>query len=389
MRFEKINVASIPKDGRYFSKESIGMELEYKLGEHVGKIKIVDIIYGDSYPIIETIINGEIHHISQNNINPYVTKLICGDAFGYNIGDIVSGLVLLKKNKTKYIARCTKDNYEFEISIGDLRKGRGCPVCNKRIIVRGVNDFCTTHGELVKYLKNPNEGYENFYGSAKKTVLKCPNCGFEKQMSFNALTEKGFSCPLCSDGVSFGEKYVASVLNQLEVEFETQKRFLWLNDRFYDFYLPTYNMIIEVHGLQHYSKEMGNWKTTLEEQQENDRIKEYTAMENGISRYIIIDARRSDENYIKENTILQLSDVFDLSKVNWNKCLETTMTSNIKVACDLWMNGLSVSEISKTMNMSTSAIRKYLKQGAKLNWCDYFSSRGFSLRKQNELCYNI
>lgn len=389
MRFERINVGIVPKDGRYFSKKSIGMELEYELGEYNGKIKIIDIIYGESYPTIKTSINNEIHYISQNNINPYVTKLICGKNFKYNVGDTVNGLVILKIIKTKCIVKCEKDNYEFEITIGDLKKGRGCPVCNKRIIVRGINDFCTTHRELMKYLKNPDDGFKNFYGSAKTTVLKCPNCGYEKTMSFNALTEKGFSCPLCSDGISFGEKYVGSVLRQLEVDFETQKRFSWLKNKSYDFYLPMHNMIIEVHGLQHYSKEMGNWKTTLAQQQQNDKFKQDTAIKNGITKYIIIDARRSDESYIKENIFLQLSDMFDLSNINWNKCLEATMTSNIKTACGLWMSGLNVREISKNMDLSDSAIRKYLKQGAKLNWCDYFPSQEFLLHTNNRLCYNI
>jgi predicted transcriptional regulator len=55
------------------------------------------------------------------------------------------------------------------------------------------------------------------------------------------------------------------------------------------------------------------------------------------------------------------------------KCHEFACCSFVKIACDIWNNsdGLSVTDISKQMNLSRSVVRKYLKQGVGLGWCDY------------------
>lgn len=382
IRFDKINVSHIPKGNRHFSKECVGMFLHYELGNHIGDAEILDVIESSSYPIISLLIDSKEHLVAQNNINAYLTKLFYGASFSYSKGDIVNGLVVLDINGKVVTVRCEKDGHEFYALLNDLKKGSGCPVCNKRLIVKGINDFATTHPNLMKYLKNQEDGYKNFYGSAKKTIVKCPVCGTEKEMSFNALTEKGFSCPSCSDGLSFGEKYVFSMLSQLKLNFETQKTFDWSFQKRYDFYLPNENMIIEVHGLQHYEPPMGNWTgISLEQQQANDLEKKTLAETNGIDTYIEIDARRSDGTYIKENLINNLENIFDLSKVDWNKCLESTMTSLIKITCDLWNSGLDVKHIADEIKISTSGVRKYLKQGNKVGWCDYEPKQGQHLHK--------
>lgn len=235
------------------------MKLYYELGEYVGTAEIVNIIEGSSYPTIVLKVDSTEHNVAQNNINAYMTKLFYGSSFSYAVGDVVNGLVILCIDGKNILVKCEEDGYEFIIALNDLKKGVGCPVCSKKKIVSGINDFATTHPTLMCYLKNKNDGHENFYGSAKKTIVKCPICGYEKEMSFNALTEKGFSCPLCSDGISFGEKYVSSMLSQINIKYESQKTFEWAENKRYDFYLQEHNMIIEVHGLQHYEAPIGNW----------------------------------------------------------------------------------------------------------------------------------
>lgn len=350
------------------------MKLKYELGDNIGEMEIVDVIDGKSYPTISFLIEGKIHNISQNNINPYMTNLF---KIIYKVGDVVNGLKILNINGKTALVQCEKDGYEFEIEMSLLKKGNGCPVCNKRIIVKGINDFNTTNPELVKYLKNKEDGYSNFYGSAKLTMIKCPNCGFEKQMSFNMLTEKGFSCPVCSDGISFGEKYFANFLIQCDVYFETQKTFAWSKQKRYDFFLPDYNCIVEIHGLQHYKETSGNWKKTLREQQDNDKFKENIAKEHGIEKYIVIDCSRSDGLFLKNNIIhSELIDFLKMDNVNWNNCLEATMKSKVYECADLWNKGLSVSEIADVTFLSTAGVRKYLKQATVFKIANYKPSQG-------------
>lgn len=45
------------------------------------------------------------------------------------------------------------------------------------------------------------------------------------------------------------------------------------NNRKYDIYIDKYNLIVEVHGVQHYEDSRKFTKRTLEEEQENDRKK--------------------------------------------------------------------------------------------------------------------
>src|SRR5690606_18443397 len=110
-------------------------------------------------------------------------------------------------------------------------------------------------------------------------------------------------------------------LNQCGIEFETQKSFLWLKNRSYDFYIPSLNMIIETHGGQHYITQ-NFWSfggRTLEEEQRNDTIKENTAKINGVKNYVVIDCRRSESKFIKksiENS--PLKDFFELKNINWS-----------------------------------------------------------------------
>ena len=85
--------------------------------------------------------------------------------------------------------------------------------------------------------------------------------------------------PNCGDKVSYDEKFLSSILSQLKVDFATQlskSTFNWCDKYRYDFYIPSLNMIIETHGIQHY-EENKNWTMSLEEEQENDKIKKELA----------------------------------------------------------------------------------------------------------------
>jgi len=243
------------------------------------------------------------------------------------------------------------------------------------------NIISITHPHLVNYFVNIEDTLKYSAGSHETALVKCLRCGQEKEMSIHTLTRAGIGCIKCGDGVSYPEKFMFGVLEQLlNKNFKTQlskKAFKWCGKYKYDFYLDKINCIIETHGEQHYkekNKVNGKWES-LSEVQENDKQKEILAKANGIENYIIIDCRKSELEWIK-NSIMQ-SELPNLLKFNehdidWLKCHEFGCNSLVKVVCDLWNSGInSASEIAEKLKRSVSLVSKYLKQGVKLGWCDY------------------
>lgn len=103
---------------------------------------------------------------------------------------------------------------------------------------------------LRKMLENPNEGYMYTAFSNHRTNWKCPNCGhLINNRKIADMTIYGLYCPVCSDGVSYPEKFVANMLKQLEINFIYDRPRKWSKNKRYDFYIEQYNMIIECHGL--------------------------------------------------------------------------------------------------------------------------------------------
>jgi len=239
------------------------------------------------------------------------------------------------------------------------------------------NSISITHPHLVKYLINKEDAYKYSMGSHINIAMKCPKCGYDKELSFNKLIYQGFACPRCSDGKPYPEKFMFNMLEQLTVKFQTElskTTFEWCDKYKYDFYINRYNIIIETHGIQHYKESNCSWQS-LEEIQENDNNKESLAIRNNINNYIVVDCRKSEINLIKDN--IMKSDLprllnFKEPDIDWIKCHEYGCNSMVKVACDLWNSGIkSTLGISKELKMDRSTIIIYLKRGVELGWCDY------------------
>jgi len=272
----------------------------------------------------------------------------------------------------KYWFKC--GDYESHIpeqkSINWFTHGhKGSVECNQ------CNSISITNLPLVSYIVNKKDIYEYSQGSGKKILMRCPDCGYEKLMIPNTFIRSGFSCPRCSDGVSYPEKFLFSMMEQLDIYFGTQLSkltFFWCGDYRYDFYISTINCIIEAHGSQHYV-ETGRGMT-LNEIQENDIVKEHLARENNVIDYIILDCRKSKIKWIKNSIIIsklpQLLN-FKVEDINWLKCHEYACSSMVKRTCDLWNEDNTVPELSNMLKLNTITIVKYLKQGSKIGWCNY------------------
>jgi hypothetical protein len=163
------------------------------------------------------------------------------------------------------------------------------------------------------------------------------------------------------------------LLSQLGVKFENQKTFSWATSKKYDFYIQSLNCIIETHGLQHYKNQKRG--RSLEKEQKNDLEKINLALDNKIMKYIVLDCRFSDFEFIK-NSILksELRNIFNFSNIDWLKCHEFAIKTIVKKACDLWNEGdKNTNKIGEILNLGRCAIISYLKRGAEIGWCDYDS----------------
>ena len=262
---------------------------------------------------------------------------------------------------------------------GHLLSGIGCSCCAKSVIVPYINDIYTTNPEFIKYFKYEEDTHKTTICSKKKFMMVCPFCGNEQMYSTNNLSANGFSCKRCGDGIPYGEKFVYSLLQSLNINFITQlsrTTFKWCEKYKYDFYIPSINTIIEVHGRQHYFNEESAKNELYGYCHDVDITKENLAINNGIDNYIIIDCRKSNLQYIKEsiiNTILlQLLNV-SINDIDWNECDKYTSKSFTIEVCDYKNNHpeLSTTDIGKVFHIARTTIQKYLQRGAELGICIY------------------
>lgn len=386
-----INLEKLPKSSNQIDwKRSIGFEIEFKYDDIEGILKIVD--YKAKGRIGVKYLNYDIYYIKIGSLARCQLKKvlrIITDEFRVQIGTIFKdekrNLTITNRYKDLYKKiynyTCNKCGYNGYVDESHLLKRNcGCSCCSGHLIVKGINDFNTTHPELSKYLENIEEG---FTFSAKngrgKISLKCPDCGaIYKIQPYNFVNAGKFNCPKCSDGISYPNKFMFNLLQQLNINFEPENVFKWLKSKRYDFYLPDQNIIIEMNGIQHYIGGRG-FPVQLEEQQEIDKFKYTEAINNGITHYIEIDCRKSDVDFIKNN-ILQskLNSLFDLSNINWTLCDEFSCNSIMKRVCEYKRDNpeKSTGKIGKLFKLSRTTIKLYLTNGNKIwDWVNYNAER--------------
>ena len=275
-----------------------------------------------------------------------------------------------------------------------LREKHGCSCCcsSPQIIVEGINDIPTTAPYLTSYFQGGVEEAKLYTASiGKKIIPICPDCGRVRDTSIviaNIFRSHSINCN-CEDRISYPEKLMSSVLEQLQLDFISQlttSTFKWCESYKYDFMVKeSRDIIIETHGAQHYN-ESTNFKRTLKEEQENDRLKKELALSNGVKEYIVIDCRKSELDFIKQNILnSKLNELFDLNKIDWLKAEEFALSNLVKRACEYKKNNtsLTTTQIGEIMRLDRHTILDYLKKGSKLGWCSYSVENEMVLIKEN------
>ena len=276
---------------------------------------------------------------------------------------------------------CGNEDWIREYCLDDTQH-IGCNVCciPPKKIVKGINDISKTASWMLPYFLDKNDAYSNSKYSKAIVNMKCPDCGriYKKQIH-QVMSNNGLSCS-CGDGKSYPNKFAYSVFNQIGIDFEFEKRFDWSDNRFYDIYFVFNNerYVVELNGEQHYkqSRSRGVRSRSLLEEKNNDKYKQEIAFNNGIQNYFIIDCRISDCDFIRQSFID--SGIFthlkiDPSMVRWDLCDSFARKNIVKEVCAYKRNNPDVllKDIAVYFHISHATVRRYVKEGMKLGWCDY------------------
>lgn len=390
---KKVYLSDLPKKGGSVDwKKSVGKKVKFLYNSLEGEVEIIK--YENKYLIIIYKDKEEKIHIANFvncklgkilNIRTSNYKIELGNTFKDRKRDIkIIGRKYVAKESLgkiinykyyKYLCNdCGYQGWNTESNI--LIHNQGCSVCKSKTILSAVNAIYSTDPWMIDLGISEVDAKKYTSLSSKKVEVTCGDCGEKKMICINKVYyRKSIGCR-CGDGYRYPAKFMMSILNQLGVEFELEfnsKRWGINIGRRYDFYLPQDNIIIEVHGEQHYA-ENSKFSRTLREEQKNDELKEKIAKQAGINRYIVIDCKISEREYIKNSVAeSELSTIFDINKIDWNQCDCDAQKNMLKKVCEMKkMDPQStVSYLANEMKISTTTVRRWLNKGTKLGLCQY------------------
>lgn len=399
----KVFLDDLPRKGnRIYWKGCVGYSIRFVYDDLAGSIKIVNYIGGKNGMLVVEYVGykfeigiGEFKSGRIGRILKRYTK-----DFKFNIGQTLKenkrNLIIIDReyrekiqkpdekgriyisNLKWYKYKCLICNNEDWIEESCLNKGVGCNACSKygKKVIPEINSIYAKAPWMMKWISE-EDAKKYTPQSGSKVKVTCPDCGEEKHVVISKVYRyKSISCKICSDGISYPEKFMISLLKHLSINFKTQYSPDYLGNKRSDFYLPDKNVVIETDGgLNHKNgKYHTKSKKTLEEYIEIDKWKDEQHKLHGVET-IRIDCFESNMEYIKNNILKsKLKEMFDLSKVDWLKCEEFALSSRTKEVCEYWNNKKdkeTTRGLAEYFNLSQNTIINYLKKGTKLGWCDY------------------
>ena len=277
--------------------------------------------------------------------------------------------ITYQSSKKVWIMCQNKEYHEsYLTSPSKIVKGCRCPYCSGRKIHSKdslgqhiVDNYGKDFLDKVWSDKNEVSPFEYTTGTNKKAWWKCSN-GKHNEFKRDIASSKRFEfkCPKCNDIISYPNKLMQTLLEQLEIEFISEYSPNWIKPKRYDFYIPSMNLIIEMDGGWHF-KDNNMSGQTIEKSKELDNYKDIKAINNGLN-IIRIDCRISELEYIKSKIIKsELSKLFELNKIKWDGCSRHLLFNTINKLFELYDEGKTPNEISDITGISVCTIRKHLK----------------------------
>lgn len=241
--------------------------------------------------------------------------------------------------------------------------------------------------DMEKYFLHKKDFEENSMWSNKYVDMICPFCNRIKNMRISILVSFGYSCPYCSDRRSIGERFVANILDENDIDYIFDKATEWSDRKRYDFLIKNMNTIIEVNGQQHYEETGFNLLSnkSLEQEKKNDNYKYSMAIDNGIKTYITLDFRESNYEYMMQS-IKSNADFLTLISANtdFNQCYNNSISSQssfnivVELFNKLYSNNpnpsnfnIYIKTICKKLDLSKTTVRKILNSACEQNLCEY------------------
>lgn len=312
------------------------------------------------------------------------------DDFVNKLNSMTNNIIVIGKYinaKTPIECKCKTCGGYFYLTPSHITKMKldKCPICNGKQIYKGINDMWTTNPELAKLLANPEDGYNYMEASGVKLNWKCQNCGNIIQAFVYNVKNEGLSCSCCSDGISYPNKFMTNILNQTNIQFETEKKFDWckfvLNNiekvGYYDFYfeLNSQKYIIEMDGgLGHGNRIHSKSNMTIEDSIKIDNLKDELAKEHNVE-VIRINATKSDYTYILNNIHnTPLDNILSNFKIDYMLAHKNSLSSNIIIASEYWNSGITkITTIAELLHVHHDTASKYLKIANKIGLCEFKS----------------
>lgn len=225
---------------------------------------------------------------------------------------------------------CDRCQQESEVYLKDITNNFfSCRHCGKmaRMTKQDFQKWFDLYYKDKFIILNPNE----YVNTKSRLHIKCKDCGFIFNPTVTSLKRsKKVLCPKCRQGKSRPELYISDWLTKNNIEFDSEVNFKWLPNHYlrYDFVIFEHKLIIEYDGEQHYSFIPHFHKTEecFKKLQDNDKIKDKLAIENGFS---ILRIPYTYNNKIKDI----LSNLFSSTTIpqgSRGKLLEIDSILNIK-----------------------------------------------------------
>ena len=279
-------------------------------------------------------------------------------------------------SRTSIEHQCLIDGHVWWSKPKDILQGHGCPVCSGHIIGPAPeyknSIWASRYREYFSGYMSEEQMKRYMPQSNKIIEIICQDCGAKKEKKISDLLNQGLGC-VCSDTISFANKFVCNVLTQIGINFTMEYSPKWANGKKYDDYLMDYNLIIENHGRQHY-EECGLSTRTLLEEQKNDSAKKHMALSNNIDYYVVLDCKCSTKEYVKQSimkSILPSLLHFNEMNIDWDKASIFAHTNLIREVANLFNQGAHAKEISEILRVHRSSVCRWLNIATKLNLCNY------------------
>lgn len=229
-----------------------------------------------------------------------------------------------------------------------------------------------THPQFVNWMYNKDDALKYSFGTCTKIDWICPNCNskVEKISIAKVISRNRIPCRVCSDGISYPNKYMYNMLLQLNEDFVPEYVPEWIKPKRYDFYIPSKNLIIEMDGNVGHGRKTFDGRTS-EETLKIDNYKDVIAKEHGLD-VVRIDCIESDSDYIKNNILnSKLSTLFDLSNVDFLLCNKYAYSSLKMKVCNIWNQYHEMENILQETKLPRETIIRYLKDCSKYGLCEY------------------